>query len=214
MGGPMGGGGMGMMGGMRGPNSDDMRKQMGAMQNQMGAGMRGMAGMPGMARGPGAAGGAGAGAGASAGGASVADSGPADFHSPAGAVRSFLNALKAKDLDRLNESTALRASFEAGSTKNQELFKKIIDLNLSDSELDDIAKKLEGFTVAGENPPKSTGRVDVVIQKAGERSSWIRRKVTVRHEKKGWGVLDIGGPQVFKTPGVLPARTKSSGRNY
>ncbi len=31
-------------------------------------------------------------------------------------------------------------------------------------------------------------------RKAGNNGGYFRRKVTVRHEKKGWGVLDIGGP--------------------
>jgi len=124
-----------------------------------------------------------------------------------------LNALKAKDLDRLNESTALRASVphEGGTAKNQELFQKIIDLSLSDSDLDDLAKKLEGFAVAGENPQRSTGRIDVVIRKTGEHGGYILRKVTVRREKKGWGVLDIGPSQEFKNPGLILPR-KSGGR--
>jgi hypothetical protein len=195
---------------MQGPNMADMANMMKKSQAAMGKGMGAQGQMPGGGLGGGMA--AAAGGAGGAGGGQV-DSSPADFHTPEGAVRSFLNALKAKDLDRLNESTALRASREAGSTKNQELFQKIIDLNLSDSELDDIAKKLDGFAVAGENPPKSTGRVDVVIQKASDRGGYIRRKVTVRHEKKGWGVLDIGAAQVFKTQGVIPTRSKT-GRNY
>jgi hypothetical protein len=189
----------------------DMMKSQSQMQRQMG--QMGRGNMPGGPPGAMAAAGGAPGTGAPGGG--LADTGPADFHSPEGAVRSFLNALKAKDLDRLNESTALRASREASSTKNQELFQKIIDLNLSDSELDEIAKKLDGFSIAGENPPKSTGRVDVIIQKARERSGYVRRKVTVRHEKKGWGVLDIGAEQVFKSPGLTPTRkTASTGRGY
>ena len=123
---------------------------------------------------------------------------------PQGAVKAFLDALKAKDLDRLNEATALRAQVEASSAKNQELFKKIFDLSLSDSELDDLAKKLEGYKIAGENPPKSTGRVEVVLQKAGENGGYSRRKVTVRHEKKGWGVLDVAGAD-----GIQDARMRS-----
>jgi hypothetical protein len=122
-------------------------------------------------------------------------------------VRAFLSALKAKDLDRLNEATALRAQVEADSSKNKELFKKIFDLNLSDSELDQLAEALNGYTIAGENPPKSTGRVDVILRKAGNNNnngsnnsngSYFLRKVTVRHEKKGWGVLDIAGATEFK----------------
>jgi len=155
----------------------------------------------------------GRGAGAGPGGATQ-DAGPADFHSPEGAVKAFMSALKAKDLDRLNEATALRAQLEA-STKNQDTFKKIFDLALSDSELDDIAKRLEGYQIAGENPQKSTGRIDVILRKAGQNGAYFQRKVTVRHEKKGWGVLDISGPSEFKSMGGRPLNrggTKGGGR--
>jgi hypothetical protein len=145
------------------------------------------------------------GAGGAGGGAAVDDS-PADLHSPVGAVRTFLSALKAKDADRLSEATARRAAIES-SGKNQEMFSKILEVTLSDSEIDDLAKKLEGYQVAGENPPKSTGRVDVVIQKSDGGGAYSRRRVTARHEKKGWGVLDIGPEQVFKSLG-------SRGRTY
>ncbi len=73
---------------------------------------------------------------------------------------------------------------------------------MTDPEMDDLAKKLEGYKVAGENPPKSTGRVDVVLQKSGTNGTFYRRKVTTRHEKKGWGVLDIGPEMPFKMPGM------------
>ena len=135
-----------------------------------------------------------------AGAANKADEGPADTSSPLGAVRTFLNALKAKDADRLSEATAQRAARES-SGKNQEIFTKILEVSLSDTELDDLAKKLEGYQIAGENPPKSTGRVDVVIQKSGENGSYYRRRVTARREKKGWGVLDISPEQRFPAMG-------------
>jgi hypothetical protein len=180
--------------------SQNQGNQAAAMAGRMGG--RGGPGAPGGPGGPGAPGGAGV------------DNSPADFHSPTGAVRAFLSALRAKDLDRLNEATALRAQVEA-STKNQELFKKIFDLSLSDSDLDDLAKKLEGYQVAFENPAQSTGRIDVILQKQDRNSngSYFRRKVTVRHEKKGWGVLDIAGAQEFKPLNVMPRRnTGGSGR--
>jgi hypothetical protein len=169
-----------------------------AMAGRMGGRMSGMGG-PG---GPGAAGGAGV------------DNSPADFRSPTGAVRAFLSALRAKDLDRLNEATALRAQVEA-SARNQPIFKKIFELSLSDSDLDDLAKKLEGYQVAFENPAQSTGRIDVILQKQDQNSNggYFRRKVTVRHEKKGWGVLDIAGAQEFKPLNAMPRRnTGGSGR--
>jgi len=205
--GAMAGGGMGMGGGMQQQQMQRQGQMQSQMQKQM-AQQGKMAGPGAMApgAGPAAAGGT---------GDSTADSGPADFHSPEGAVRSFLNALKARDQDRLSESTAQRASseiFGASTTKNREIFKKIIDLSLSDSELDDLAKKLDGYTIAGENPPKSTKRVEVIIAKQSGNSKYSR-KVTVLLEKKGWGVLDIEGATVFKPmPGMRPVR--KSGRGY
>jgi hypothetical protein len=133
------------------------------------------------------------------------DAGPADTHSPIGAVRTFLNALKAKDADKLSEATAQRAATES-TGKNQATFSKILEVSLSESEMDDLAKKLEGYQIAGENPQNSTARVDVVVQKNGQNGSYSRRKITARREKKGWGVLDIGPEQVFKSLGVRPRR--------
>ncbi len=211
-GGPPGGGGPGMMGmasgmgpgapGGAGGNPGDMMKGMQAgMQNQM-ARQGGAAGGPG---GPGMAGMAGAMGGSRSGGPGGADA-PADFHTPEGGVTAFLNALKARDLDRLSEATAIHAQIEAAK-KNQDIFKRIYDGSLSASELDDLAKKLEGFKIIGENPPKSSGRIDVIISKNGENNSRINRIVTVRHEKKGWMVCDVSGPAEFKNPRMTPNRT-------
>jgi hypothetical protein len=116
-----------------------------------------------------------------------------------------LNALKAKDLDRLAEATAIRAQNEA-SAKLQETFKRIYDGSLSESELDDLAKRLEGYQIAGENPARSGGRVTVIIRKTGQNNSIITRHVVVRHEKKGWGVCDVSGPQELKPLGAIPKR--------
>ena len=130
------------------------------------------------------------------------DDRPADFHSPQGAVKAFLSALKAKDLDRLNEATALRAQREASSAKNQELFKKIFDLSLSDSELDELAKKLDGYTIAGENPPKSTGRVDVILQKDRRvTASYITPKSHRAAREEGLGRPGYRRHPEFKMPG-------------
>jgi len=216
--GAMAGGGMmarGMMGGGMQPppgmgrgsmTPADMAKMSGMNPNGMagmpGAGSPAGPGGPGGMRGPGGMGGAG-GAGR--------DDGPADFHSPQGAVKAFLAALKAKDLDRLNESTALRAQVEAASSKSQELFKKIFDLNLSESELDELAEKLNGYTIFTENPPKSTGRVEVILRKTGKNNAYALRKVTVRHEKKGWGVLDVAGEMEFKSIGATRRNTGTGG---
>lgn len=171
-----------------GPNPGDMAKM---MAGQMGANMANRPGAPGAgganALSPGGGGPGGAGG----------DNGPADNRTPENAVRAFLKALKAKDKDALTEATAGHAPLEARE-KNRDTFKKIIDLEISDSELDELTKALDGYRIASYNPPRSTGRLDVVIQKQGERGAFFRRRVTVRREKKGWGVLDISGAEEFK----------------
>jgi hypothetical protein len=194
-----GGGGMRMGPGSPGQQGMDPSKQMAGMQQQMQAQMQKNQQMqPGMAgRGAGMAGGDTAGAGG--GGANNVDQGPADTSSARGAVRTFLSALKAKDADRLSEATAQRAATDS-SAKNRETFTKILEVSLSDSELDGLAKSLDGYQIAGENPPKSTGKIDVVIQKSGDNGGYSRRRVTARREKKGWGVLDISPEQRF--PGM------------
>ena len=107
------------------------------------------------------------------------------------------------------EACALRASLEP-PLKNQVLFKKIYEVSLSDSEMDDLAKNFEDYKIAGENPAKSTARVEVVLQKAGDDGSFYRRVVTVRREGKDrkWGVLHIATPTVFKSMGRVPQRKK------
>ena len=211
-GGPGGGMSPGnMAGGPRmGPGSPGMQpqpdpnKMMAGMQNAMQQQMKNRGGAM-MQPGPG-------GGGMGGPGGNAADTGPVDTHSPQGVVKAFLGALKSKDADRLVEATARRTASEATSSANRELFGKILEVSLSDSEMDDLAKKLDGYKISGENPPRSTAKVDVVIQKSGPNGSYMRRRVTTRHEKKGWGVLDISGEQVFKSIGARPGARKSSSR--
>ena len=51
--------------------------------------------------------------------------GPADIHSPDGAVRSFLFALSIRDKDRLSEATALRSQTEAPTIKVRSCSEKL-----------------------------------------------------------------------------------------
>ena len=154
-----------------------------------------------------------AGAGAQGAAGLAQDNGPADTRSPEGAVRTFLNALQAKDRDRLAEATALRSQTEASTDKTKELFGRIVDLSISDAEIDDLAKKLRGFHIAGENAPKSTGRLGIYIDKPTAEGSVLRVTLTVRKEKKGWGVMDMSSnPIEFKPMGNMNQRRKASGR--
>jgi len=202
-----------------------------AMQGQSGGGPPGYPGTPGQAGrpqgypggpgGPGAPGGPGgpgypgvAGTMGPQGGAGqVQDNGPVDTHSPDGAVRAFLNALRAKDRDRLAEATAVRSPTEASTVKTRDLFAKIVDMSISDAEIDDLAKKLEGVHVAGENAVKSTGRLGIYVDKPTEDGGSLRVTLTVRKEKKGWGVMDISRPTEFKGMGNMNQRKKAAPKN-
>jgi hypothetical protein len=128
-------------------------------------------------------------------------------------VLAFLNALEAKDRDRLAEATALRSQTEASTDKARELFGKIVDLSISDAEIDDLAKKMQGCQIAGENAVKSTGRLGIFVDKPSTEGSLLRYTLTVRKEKKGWGVMDISTPTEFKPMmGNMNRRRKLSGK--
>jgi hypothetical protein len=124
-----------------------------------------------------------------------------DTKSPEGAVKAFLSALEKKDRDRLTEATALRAASEQEGGRYREMFSRIIDSSISDSELGDLATKLEGFKVAGVNQVKSTGQLGVTVRKPTDNGGQLQRTVTVRKEKKGWGVLDISAQTEFQGNG-------------
>jgi len=182
--------------------------------NAMADQMRARAGGGGPGGFPGGSGPAGsAGAGAQGPGGLAQDNGPADTRTPEGAVRAFLNALQAKDRDRLAEATALRAQNEASTDKTKELFGRIVDLSISDAEIDDLAKKLQGFHISGENAPKSTGRLGIYIDKPTDAGSVLRVTLTVRKEKKGWGVMDMSTKAIeFKPMSNMSGRRKASGK--
>lgn len=147
---------------------------------------------------PGAPGGAPGAPGASYGpGNQAANDAPANFRTADGAVQAFLNALRAKDLSRLVEATALRAPTEA-SPKNQKLFASIADESMTEDDLSEFANKLEGFNIVGDNDPTSSGKVKITLGKTAKNGDIFIRTVTVRKEKAGWKVLDISGQGVLK----------------
>ena len=131
--------------------------------------------------------------------ASAADPGPNAFRYPASAVNAFLIALKAKNKDRLSQATAKRAATESVE-KHQKIFAAILDGSISDEELDDMARALDGFQVGGTLPAKSTGVIGVVINKMDNRDA-LQRTVQVRREKEGWKVMDFGGTIDFRPTG-------------
>jgi hypothetical protein len=195
------------------PNAGMNPSQMQAgMQNQMKAQMQQQAGQGQMqARMQGGPGGMGPGGMGPGGGppgmGGNAQAKPADFRTPEGAVQAFLDALQDRDLGRLTEATALRAQNEAVK-HNQEMFKRIFDGSLSKAEIDDLAATLDGFKISSVNPPKSSGRLDVIVGKRSTTGGWVTIKITTRREKKGWGVCDISRSAELKNQRMGPIRSQ------
>ena len=150
-------------------------------------------GYPGASGGP--AGGATFGPGGPGGGG---DNAAPDFTTHHGAVAAFLNALKAKDIDRLAEACAQRAPTEA-SERYKKMFRAIVtDQSLSAEEIDELAKQFEGMSIMYDNQVKSTGRVGVVVGKNGQGGSSFTRVITTRREKSGWKVVDLAPMRELK----------------
>ena len=118
-----------------------------------------------------------------------------------------MNALKAKDPERLAEAVALRAGTpEETSANYQKIFVAILEQGLAPEDIDELAKKFEGMTIMGQNQAKTTGRLGIIVGKREGRDS-ITRTITARHEKAGWKVCDITGPRDFKAPMFIRGNT-------
>jgi hypothetical protein len=129
---------------------------------------------------------------------------------PNTAVVAFLAALKSKNKDRLAETVAKRAPTEAVE-KHRKIFSEIIDGSISDDDIDEMAKALEGFQVTQVLQAKSTRRIDVIVSKMSGRDR-LQRTIVTRQEVEGWKVLDIEAMYDFK-PGLPPMmRGRGTGR--
>ena len=112
----------------------------------------------------------------------------------------FMNALRAKDPDRLDEATALRAGQESEtSPAYQKLFQAIHEHSLSSEDFDELSKKVEGMAIMDQNQPKSSGRLGIIVGRTVDGAP-LTRTITVRKEKAGWKVVDVSGAHKFEKP--------------
>ena len=139
-------------------------------------------------------------------GADAANAGPAAFNRPTTAVQAFLAALTAKNKDKLAEATAKRAPTEAAE-KHRKIFAAIVEGSISDDELDEMARALEGFKVSGQGTAKSTGRIGILVSKTIGRE-YLQRTIMTRKEKEGWKVLDVESLIDYKPVGSGIRRRK------
>jgi hypothetical protein len=130
---------------------------------------------------------------------------PANYTTPMLGASTFLNAVKSKNKDRIADATALHAQREAHSAALQKLFTQVLDLSVSDEQVDELAKALSGYVIQSLDMATSTGRQKVVLGKSNGSNGQFRRTLTMRHEAKGWKVCDISGAseiQGFGMPGI------------
>jgi len=184
-----------MMGNSGGDPSEMMAQRMGGGQNQ--AQMMGPGGF-GEGFGPGGAGGGPAGPGGFGPGGSSDE--PIDFDNPVEVVEAFIAAAEDRDMDRLQETTALRAPYEAGNEQRKELFQKIRELSLSQEELDGIGKDLEEYSIVAVGQRRSSGTINYVLRKTLDNGDVLQRAIIVRKEKAGWKVVDVKPPWLNDRP--------------
>lgn len=129
---------------------------------------------------------------------------PPSFRTPEEGFMAFYNALKAKDGERLADATALHVQNETPE-KHKKMFTAILDKALSENQLNDLSKSLEGYSYAGRNQVKSSAKVTLIFQKY-QGNDQYRRTVTMRNEKNGWKVLDISDVGEIKGIRGIPRR--------
>ena len=115
---------------------------------------------------------------------------PGNFHTPFSAVQSWLAALKDKDPERLAEATALHAEYES-QANHRKMFIAILGKSLPESQLDELAKAMEGFQISGVNRTHSSGSLGVIVRKM-EGNDVLQRTFQTRREKMGWKIQDVG----------------------
>ena len=121
------------------------------------------------------------------------DNVPPIFRKQVGAALEFIDAAKERDPEALAEATALRAPKDPDvSTKHQKLFQAILDKELPDEQLDELATQFTGYRVQEVIIGKSTGRANIVFAKP-TRNDRLEKTIVVRKEKAGWKVTDFTG---------------------
>jgi limonene-1,2-epoxide hydrolase len=138
---------------------------------------------------------------------------PANFDSPRGAVDAFLDAVDAKDIQGLNEATALRAPREAETAARRRTFQAIREMSLTEEELNAIADEFEGYEVAQMSRPTTAGIVSFILRKQGDYGSTLQRRIDVRKERSGWKVNDVTGVSEIKRLGGRAMEQRNRNRN-
>lgn len=129
-----------------------------------------------------------------------ADSKAPSFIDPVHGANSFLDALHAKDPERIAQAVALRAPTEAAG-KHQALFQSLLLKSTTTEELDELASHFDKMKVVSVNPPKVIGLVGVTVGRQEESGNVLTVTLEMRKEKAGWKVQDYKQPIQRVAPG-------------
>ena len=109
-----------------------------------------------------------------------------------GAVKTFLDALEAKDLDRLSEATALGGAQVESATREPGNVQARSSTSRSRIPSSMNWPRSSRVTDQRREPGQEHGpQSRSSFEKRRGMAAYSRRRITARHEKKGWGVLDI-----------------------
>lgn len=126
------------------------------------------------------------------------------FRYPITAAQAFLDALKAKDPQKLKDAVALRSRLES-SAAHRSLFEQILDSSLPAETLKALADAFEGYTIVRPGAVEGTGHQDVILMKSADRGN-LQRALTLRKEKAGWKVSDFSSARKIRDRGVMRRR--------
>jgi hypothetical protein len=139
-------------------------------------------------------------------GGGTASTGP-DFSSPFKGAQSFLDAVKAKNLDQVADAVALRSVTISGKNKDR-YFQPLLERSAGPEVLDELATLFDGMSISGRNDPRSTGEMGVILSKTDEKQGYMNITLKMRKEKAGWKVIDFSNPRVLGRMGGPPRQNR------
>lgn len=126
------------------------------------------------------------------------------FKYPITGAQAFLDAVKAKDPQKLNDAVALRSRLESSASRRS-LFEQILDSSVPSETLQELADAFEGYKIVRLGAVEGTGHQDVILMKAAGKDN-LQRALTLRKEKAGWKVSDFSGVRKFEGQNLRRSR--------
>ncbi|MEO6807587.1 MAG: hypothetical protein ABI353_00545 [Isosphaeraceae bacterium] len=132
------------------------------------------------------------------------------FKYPITGAQAFIDALKAKDPQKLNDAVALRSRLES-SAAHRSVFEQILDSSLPPETIQELADAFEGYKIVRQGAVEGTGHQNVILMKNAGKDN-LQRSLTLRKEKAGWKVSDFSGVRKFEGQNIRKGRGRMGRR--